>query len=230
MSDPKAKKTEGEGAKDPKTYYHSYYVEHRAALSTKRRKRYATDTDYNKEVKRRAMSRYRQIRDAKLKERQKLQQEAEVLNREAGKLQREINDLRVSTPASSRIVKMDEQLRNLVAAIEEKNRALGPGVRGYNRPRVMPVNGQDILVHCVSEFADRVGRDVQTITAWEQNGVIPPPTVTDEMGRRWYDEGHMNLIAGIAEQFRSGGGRNLPEFKELVWKSWKKSKDVIRVS
>ena len=51
------------------------------------------------------------------------------------------------------------------------------------------------------------------------------------MGRRWYSETHMNFIAELVEKFRSVGGRNLTDFKELVWKSWKKSKgDVARVS
>jgi len=233
MSDPKAKdkKTEGEGGTpSAKEYYHSYYLTHRDELSKKRRKRYATDPKYHAKVKRRAMSRYRQEREKKLAERKRIQAEIDLLNKEAGKLQKEIDELRLSSPASTRLPKLEEQLRNLIASIEEKNRAIGPGVRGYNRPRVMSVRGEDILVHCVSEFADRVGRDVQTITAWESNKIIPPPTVTDEMGRRWYGEVHMNFIAELTEKFRSGGGRSLDQFKDLVWKEWKKNKDLARVS
>jgi hypothetical protein len=233
MTDPKDKKgTEGEKAKDPKEYYHGYYVTNRETLSEKRRKKYASDPSYHAQVKRRAMNRYKELREQKLKERERLQTEIGMLNREAGKLLREINDIKLNTPASTRLPKLEEQHRNLVAAIEVKNRELGPGVRGYNRPRVMAVDGQDSLVHCVSEFADRVGRDVQTITAWEQNKIIPMPTVTDEMGRRWYNEGHMNFVAGLVERFRSAGGRNLDEFKGLVWKEWKKvgKSDGVRVS
>lgn len=231
MTDPKEKKgTEGE-KKEAKGYHHSYYLTNRSTLSERRRKRYASDPRYHRKVKTRAMSRYRQVRGEKLKERATLLGGIEILNREAGKLQREINELKLESAASPRLPKLEEQHRNLVAAIEEKNRELGPGVRGYNRPRVMSVDGQDILVHCVSEFADRAGRDVQTITAWEQNKIIPPPTVTDEMGRRWYSESHMNFVAGLVEKFRSTGGRNLAEFKELVRKEGKKVKgDVVRVS
>lgn len=235
MTDPKDKKgTEGEKAtegKNPKEYYHGYYLENRNALSEKRKKKYTSDRLYRAEVRERAMNRYKELRGQKLKVREGLQKEIEMLNREAGKLQKEINQLRIDNATSTRLPKLEEQHRNLMVAIEEKNRILGPGVRGYNRPRVMSVDGQDILVHCVSEFADRVGRDVQTITAWEQNKIIPAPTVTDEMGRRWYSDGHMNFVAGLVERFRSSGGRNLAEFKELVGKEWKKVKgDMVHVS
>lgn len=233
MTDPKSKSgAEGGKPKDPKEYYHGYYVTNRDSLSAKRKEKYASDPAYHKQVKRRAMNRYKELREQKLKERERVQAEIALLNREAGKLLREINDIKINNPTSTRLPKLEEQHRNIVAAIEGKNRELGPGVRGYNRPRVMAVDGQDSLVHCVSEFADRVGRDVQTITAWEQNKIIPMPTVTDEMGRRWYSETHMNFVAGLVERFRSAGGRNLDEFKELVWKEWKKvsKSDGVRVS
>lgn len=232
MTDPKDKKgAEGEKAKDQRDYHHGYYVTNRDTLSAKRKERYASDRTYHKKVKRCAMNRYKELREQKLKERERLQAEIGLLNREAGKLLREINECKINNPTSTRLPKLEEQHRNLVAAIEGKNRELGPGVRGYNRPRVMAVDGEDSLVHCVSEFADRVGRDVQTITAWEQNKIIPMPTVTDEMGRRWYSERHMNFVAGLVESFRSAGGRNLNEFKELVWKEWKKvsKSDGVRV-
>lgn len=113
------------------------------------------------------------------------------------------------------------KLRNEKKKAQSKN-PKEPEVRGFNRPRVMQVNGQDVLVHCVSAFAERVGRDVQTITAWEQNGIIPNPTVVDEMGRRWYSEAHMDAIATIAREYRASGGRNLAAFKEMVDREWKK--------
>lgn len=157
-----------------KQYFQTYYVEHRDQISQKRRQRYQTDPAYREEVKRRAMARYEELRQKKLKEQSKNPRE--------------------------------------------------PEVRGFNRPRVMQVAGQDVLVHCVSAFAERVGRDVQTITAWEQNGIIPKPTVVDEMGRRWYSEDHMDFIAALAHEYRSGGGRDLSDFKDMVDKEWKRHK------
>lgn len=95
-------------------------------------------------------------------------------------------------------------------------------VRGYNRPRVMQLGGKDILVHSVKEFADKVGRNVQTITAWEEGKVIPPPTVVDEMGRRWYSESHIERISDLSKAFRTNGGRSLSEFKGFIQTKLKK--------
>lgn len=99
-----------------------------------------------------------------------------------------------------------------------------PRVRGNNFPRVTEVDGKDVLVHGVSEFATRVGRNVQTITAWEAKGIIPPPSVKDDLGRRWYTEEHMDFVASLAREFRSQGGRSLSEFKELIEASMNGSK------
>jgi DNA-binding transcriptional MerR regulator len=99
-----------------------------------------------------------------------------------------------------------------------------PRVRGNNFPRVAKIDGEDVLVHGVSEFASRVGRNVQTITAWENKGIIPPPTVKDELGRRWYTEKHMDSIASLARDYRAQGGRSLKDFKELIDASFGGSK------
>lgn len=104
----------------------------------------------------------------------------------------------------------EERLKDLEENPQE------PRVRGNNFPRVMEIDGKDVLVHGVSEFASRVGRNVQTITAWEGKGVIPTPTVKDDLGRRWYSEEHMDFIASLAREFRSQGGRSLNEFRELI--------------
>jgi DNA-binding transcriptional MerR regulator len=104
----------------------------------------------------------------------------------------------------------EERLKHLEENPQE------PRVRGNNFPRVMAIEGKDVLVHGVSEFASRVGRNVQTITAWENKGIIPEPTVRDELGRRWYTEEHMDFIASLAREYRSNGGRSLNDFKELI--------------
>jgi DNA-binding transcriptional MerR regulator len=104
----------------------------------------------------------------------------------------------------------EERLKDLEENPQE------PKVRGNNFPRVMEIDGKDVLVHGVSEFASRVGRNVQTITAWEAKGIIPAPTVKDDLGRRWYSVEHMDFIASLAREYRSNGGRSLNDFKELI--------------
>lgn len=100
---------------------------------------------------------------------------------------------------------------------------LAHGARGYNKPRVIVVNGQPILCRGVAEFADRIGRDVQTITVWEGSGVVPPPTGRDELNRRWYSDAHIEFVRGVVLEFQQSGSRRLADFKELVQKRWKKA-------
>lgn len=97
---------------------------------------------------------------------------------------------------------------------------LSHGARGYNKPRVMTIGGKPVLVRGVAEFADRIGRDVQTITVWEQNKVIPPPTGKDELNRRWYSDNHIEFIRGMVMDFQASGSRRLAEFRAMVLKKW----------
>lgn len=91
-----------------------------------------------------------------------------------------------------------------------------PRTRGRNRPREEVIDGVEVTLYSVSEFADRVDRNVQTITKWEQDRVIPPPTFIDEYGRRWYSDHHIDTVASTALEFRSRGGRRLEDFQALV--------------
>lgn len=94
--------------------------------------------------------------------------------------------------------------------------------RGFNRPRVMEQDGKSILLHGVGIFADHVGVSVQSITSWEQEKIAPPPTVIDEMNRRWYSDAHINLIAHVVQKFRLEGGRRVADLKDRVWQAWEK--------
>jgi len=199
-------------------YHAAYYVANRQTLSQRRRQRYLTDPAYREKVKRSAMVRYQKSSEDRKSERERVMSEVADIEAQISKLSKEAKG---ATPAKAE--KLNTEIAELEMKLEDKGSTLQTGVRGYNRPRVKLVGDKDVLVHCVSEFADRVGRDVQTITAWEANSIIPPPTVTDEMGRRWYSDPHIEFIAEVAEEFRASGGRNLADFKELVGKKWKKA-------
>jgi DNA-binding transcriptional MerR regulator len=199
-------------------YHAAYYVANRQTLSQRRRQRYLTDPQYREKVKRSAMARYQKNSEERKVERERVMSEVADLEAQISKL---VKEAKGATPAKSE--KLNTEIAELEMKLEDKGSTLQTGVRGYNRPRVKLVGDKDVLVHCVSEFADRVGRDVQTITAWEANDIIPPPTVTDEMGRRWYSDPHIEFIAEVADDFKRSGGRNLAEFKELVSKKWKKA-------
>lgn len=90
------------------------------------------------------------------------------------------------------------------------------GRRGYNHPKVVRVDGKDVLVHCVKAFADRVGRNVQTIRAWEERKVIPAPTFVDGRNRRWYSDAHIEGVARAVARFAAAGALGLSILTKLV--------------
>lgn len=91
-----------------------------------------------------------------------------------------------------------------------------PRTRGRNKPQTKVIGGVKVDLFSVSEFADRVDRNVQTITKWEQDRIIPLPTHIDEYGRRWYSDDHMDTVASTALEFRARGGRRLEDFQVLI--------------
>lgn len=88
--------------------------------------------------------------------------------------------------------------------------------RGFNRPRAFPIGGKLILCRSAADAASRIGCKTQTLRVWEKEGIIPPPTIRDELRRRWYSE---DYIAFLAEQLRlwREKSRVLAEFKRAVW-------------
>lgn len=125
------------------------------------------------------------------------------------------NDPKYRREVLDRSKKRYEKLRQKKLAERAKNPE-PPRTRGRNRPKEAVIDGVKVNLFSVSEFADRVDRNVQTITKWEQDNVIPPPTKIDEYGRRWYSEEHMDTVAAVALEFRARGGRRLKDFQALV--------------
>ena len=97
-------------------------------------------------------------------------------------------------------------------------------VRSRNHPRVVVVDGETQLFHCVREFAERVGRNVQTITKWEAAEVIPAPPMVDKAGRRWYSEHHMDTIAKAVAKYDKSGRRDLSLLSDFVQAQFNKAK------
>jgi len=97
-------------------------------------------------------------------------------------------------------------------------------VRSRNHPRVVVVDGETQLFHCVREFAERAGRNVQTITKWEAAEVIPKPPMVDKAGRRWYSETHMDIIAKAVAKYDKSGRRDLSLLTDFVEAEFEKAK------
>ena len=123
---------------------------------------------------------------------------------------------------------MEQYRRRRDERIKARNgEAVIQHVRGYNRPRIFLIGGQSVLVRCVLEFADRLGRNVQTVTAWERRGVIPPPSVVDEMCRRWYTDRHIEVVGLAVKKYHAAGNHRLSELKRIVWEAWNQVSESI---
>jgi len=97
---------------------------------------------------------------------------------------------------------------------------VGRAARGYNIPKVVPIDGVDVRVHCVKEFADKLGRRVQTIRSWESKEIIPSPTFVDDRGRRWYGEEYMDAVEKAHKKFIEKNAVRLEDFKAMVEKEF----------
>lgn len=79
-----------------------------------------------------------------------------------------------------------------------------------------------LVLYPIGTFAKAVGRSAQSLSIWEAGGIIPPPTLTDAAGRRWYVPAHMKVIAKAVREFAALGGRGLSDLKAAVWSAWEK--------
>jgi len=66
------------------------------------------------------------------------------------------------------------------------------------------------IFYSIGEAAKKIGRDIQTIRAWEAKEYIP--RTDDGRGYRSYTEGQVTLMTGLAE-FLAALSKNSPMFK-----------------
>jgi DNA-binding transcriptional regulator YiaG len=84
------------------------------------------------------------------------------------------------------------------------------------RPRaVMGAGGKLVMVQHMAELARRCMVSPETLKTWEQRGVIPPPTMLDEHGRRWYSPAYIESMIGLVEAHWNGV-KDLGDFKKMV--------------
>lgn len=171
------------------SYFKRYYAAHRVAIAEKRHAKYHSDPAHRAEVLRRSAERYAQIR-------------AKHLTSVA------------SHPKPPNVRGRNRPDERAVAGGEicdKRGCCKGPGAHDHG-----PEVRRWVTLHSVSEFAARLARNVQTVTMWEQRGVLPEPTRIDEIGRRWYSVAHMDGAAALVHQFHADGGRSLSELRAFV--------------
>jgi hypothetical protein len=98
-----------------------------------------------------------------------------------------------------------------------------PSARGWNKPRVVLVKDGHLLLYSLGEFAARLHVDRQTVIGWERKGLLPAPTVTDDLKRRWYSEAYMDTVSGAVWSLRAAGEWGHEKLKAAVAKAVKET-------
>lgn len=83
------------------------------------------------------------------------------------------------------------------------------------RPRPCEIGGEVALVHHIAELARRCKVSPETLKIWEDRKVIPPPTMLDDGGRRWYSIAYIEALEGVVE-LHWNSVKGLEDFGKLV--------------
>ncbi len=86
--------------------------------------------------------------------------------------------------------------------------------------------GEVIDLYYIKTFADRVGRDVQTIKRWHREHLIPDTFFHDKNGCKLYSDDMINVVkkAVALSQCKRGRRMDLSPFSPIVYKEWDKLK------
>lgn len=113
-----------------------------------------------------------------------------------------------------------------------RERYVPTGVKPHrrpNRPRVIAVDGVDIVLLGLGESANRLGVTKQTLRVYDETHIIPRNRIVDGQKRRWYPEPFIEFLKPLlAEQ----GRRRLPlwRLKQEVEGAWAKAEGIPRLS
>jgi len=93
--------------------------------------------------------------------------------------------------------------------------------RGKNKPRLVMVGEKKVKVFSSGYLLSKLPVSSITLASWEKGSVVPCPTVTDSIGRRWYSEAHIDFLVRAISELR-GDSWFLEDFRQAVMKKWKR--------
>lgn len=123
-----------------------------------------------------------------------------------------------------------EQLKERSRQATQRRRKVGRMVPEFmlddtkfdgRRMKLIPVGKSSVCVYLGKLLADAIGVTTMTISLWNKEGVIPPPSFQGSDGRRWYTKPYIELMRNCVRQHYRGLYR-LEDFKELTWAEYKK--------
>ena len=93
------------------------------------------------------------------------------------------------------------------------------------RDKVLSVGGREIVLHSMGVLAAKLGVCDETVKTWESAEVVPPATLIDDAGRRWYSDAHIEVMKKAVLAWKGVGGGALSRLKELAWTGYEKSRE-----
>jgi len=86
-------------------------------------------------------------------------------------------------------------------------------------PKPFRIEGESnlVMLYSVKEVATLCKRGSQTIRKWEKERIIPPATIRDDKGWRWYTEKQAKGLAELVKKYVKQGVSLPEEFKKEVW-------------
>lgn len=64
----------------------------------------------------------------------------------------------------------------------------------YLRPKLVVIGGKEVLVMSLGVLADALGVTGEAVTLWVRDGVVPPATWVDSIGRRWFSATYIKVL------------------------------------
>ena len=91
------------------------------------------------------------------------------------------------------------------------------GKRGLNRPRPGWIEDRFTTFYPIGVMASLLNRTVQTVGNWIARGVVPPASMVDSRGRRWFSNEYVNIVRGNQGLLAQG----TKAFSARVWRMYK---------
>lgn len=113
-------------------------------------------------------------------------------------------------------LKQPREPRERDATWEPKKRYMTPRTVRFGRG----ANAVTLEVISSGMFAQAIGYSMAAVTEWRLEGVLPPPTMKDSVGRYWYSEDYTNMVNKVLDSMKMEPW-NKKTFTTRVWEEFK---------
>ena len=87
---------------------------------------------------------------------------------------------------------------------------------GNLRQKIVVVSDREVVLESIGMLSEALQVSSRMIRELEDNGLLPPATLIDDSGRRWYSRKHI----GMLKEASSNGG--LAQNNDFCWRLYEK--------